>query len=165
MTDPKSGSTAGPAADVRGGTWAVDGVCPGSATGEALVCTEPISGWGGIDPATGTIVETRHPQRGATFAGKILVIPGAKGSSGWSGQFHLAMLNGTAPAAIVFDRLNSKLALGLVVLRTPAVTSGQIALTGVIRTGDQVGVDADNGLLTVTPPRPETALPQQEGMT
>ncbi|WP_326699058.1 DUF126 domain-containing protein [Streptomyces sp. NBC_01754] len=165
MDDLRGGGVGEPAADGRGRTWAVEGVRPGSAAGEALVCTEPISGWGGIDPATGTIVETRHPQHGAGFAGKILVIPGAKGSSGWSGQFHLAMLNGTAPAAIVFDRLNTKLALGLVVLRTPAVTGGETAFTGVIRTGDQVHVDADNGLLTVTAPGPGTPLPQQEGKT
>jgi len=93
----------------------------GHASAQALVCTAPISGWGGIDAARGTIVETSHPQRGESFAGKVLVIPGAKGSSGWSAQFHLARTMGTAPAAIVTSKVNSKLAVGLVALRVPAV--------------------------------------------
>lgn len=93
----------------------------GAASGSALVCTAEISGWGGVDPATGTIVESTHPQRGETFAQKILVIPGAKGSSGWSGQFHLCRTFGTAPAAIVTSKVNSKIAVGLVALRVPAI--------------------------------------------
>ena len=32
---------------------------PGYAEGEALVSPEPISGWGGIDPAAGRIIEPR----------------------------------------------------------------------------------------------------------
>ncbi|MFB9071615.1 aconitase X swivel domain-containing protein [Citricoccus parietis] len=105
-------------AAVRGtGRVLVDGV----AEGELLVCTRAISGWGGIDPGTGAIVETSHPQRGAILAGKVVVMPGAKGSSGWSGQFHIAKLQGTAPAAIMTETINSKLALGLAVLGVPAL--------------------------------------------
>ncbi|KAA9165500.1 DUF126 domain-containing protein [Amycolatopsis acidicola] len=127
------------------------GVVGGRASGRALVCTAPISGWGGIDPKTGTIVENRHPQRGSCFAGGVLVIPGAKGSSGWSGQFHLAKLVGTAPVAIVFTRMNSKLALGLVVLKVPAVTG--LGAFGTISTGDWVDVDGDTGVVHVAPSR------------
>ncbi|HMA07271.1 MAG TPA: DUF126 domain-containing protein, partial [Ramlibacter sp.] len=45
-------------------------VVPGVAEGEALVTRDRISGWGGIDSRTGTIVETRHELRGQSFAGK-----------------------------------------------------------------------------------------------
>jgi hypothetical protein len=38
-------------------------VVPGVASARALVSPEPISGWGGVDPRTGTIVETRHRSR------------------------------------------------------------------------------------------------------
>ncbi len=123
------------------------GVIGGRASGRALVCTAPVSGWGGIDPRTGTIVESRHPERGQSFAGGVLVLPGAKGSSGWSGQFHLAKLQGTAPCAIVFTRMNSKLALGLVVLDVPAV-AGEEAF-GAIRTGDLVEVDGTAGTIVI----------------
>ncbi|WP_264198533.1 aconitase X swivel domain-containing protein [Pseudonocardia sp. ICBG601] len=53
-------------------------VVPGVVTGEALVSPETISGWGGIDPASGTIVEARHPLQGVCFTGRILVFPGAR---------------------------------------------------------------------------------------
>ena len=66
-------------------------VVPGVVTGEALVSPETISGWGGIDPATGTIVEARHALQGVCFTGKILVFPGAKGSSGWSAFFQSSL--------------------------------------------------------------------------
>src|SRR5688572_33120644 len=69
-------------------------VVGGSAEGEALVTKDRISGWGGIDPRSGTVIETRHELKGISFAGKVLVFPGAKGSSGWSSQFHIARLAG-----------------------------------------------------------------------
>ena len=115
----------------------------GTASGSALVCTRPISGWGGIDPGSGRIVETGHPQRGESLAGRVLVIPGAKGSSGWSGQFHLAKLLGTAPAAIVTASVNSKLALGLTVLGVPAMTDLPSELWSSVRTGDWVELSGE----------------------
>jgi len=48
-------------------------VVGGIAEGEALVTRERISGWGGVDPRSGTVVETRHELRGQSFAGKVLV--------------------------------------------------------------------------------------------
>jgi predicted aconitase with swiveling domain len=45
-------------------------------------------GWGGIDQCTGTVVESGHELARQPIAGKILVFPAAKGSSGWSGVLH-----------------------------------------------------------------------------
>ena len=78
-------------------------VVGGYAEGEALVTNDTISGWGGINPMTGTVIETRHELRGQTFKDKILVFPGAKGSSGWSVAFHMTRITGTAPKALVFN--------------------------------------------------------------
>jgi uncharacterized protein len=125
-------------------------VVPGVAEGEALVTTEQVSGWGGVDPRTGTIVEVRHELRGQSFAGKVLVFPGAKGSSGWSAQFHLARVMGTAPAAWLFNQMTAKVALGPVVSHAPAMTDFDIDPLTVIRTGDWVRVDADAGIVTIT---------------
>ena len=93
----------------------------GTASGELLVCTTHIPGWGGIDYRTGDIVEIGHPQYGQNFAGRILVIPGAKGASGWSGNFHLARVNGVGPIAVITRDLNTKLAGGLAILGVPAL--------------------------------------------
>ena len=48
-------------------------VVGGCAEGEALVTRDTISGWGGIDPMTGTIIEMRHELRGQSFKDKVLV--------------------------------------------------------------------------------------------
>jgi len=125
-------------------------VVPGMAEGEALVTTQPISGWGGVDPRNGTVIETRHELRGLSFAGKVLVFPGAKGSSGWSAQFHVARLMGTAPAAWLFNQMTTKVALGTVVSHAPAMTDFDRDPLTLIRTGDWVRVDADNGIVTIT---------------
>jgi uncharacterized protein len=125
-------------------------VVGGFAEGEALVTKDRISGWGGIDPRTGTVIETRHELKGVSFAGKILVFPGAKGSSGWSSQFHIARLAGKAPLAMLFNEMTTKIALGAVVAHTPSVTDFDQDPLQVIATGDWVKVDGDNGIVEVT---------------
>ena len=104
---------------------------------------------------TGTIVETRHELKGVSFAGRVLVFPGAKGSSGWSNAFHLTRSMGVAPAAMLFNEMSTKIALGAVVTRAPSLTDFDRDPLDVIRTGDWVRVDADHGVVEVY--RPTTA--------
>ena len=125
-------------------------VVGGCAEGEALVTRDTISGWGGIDPAKGIIIERRHELTGRSFKGKVLVFPGAKGSSGWSTRFHVARLAGTAPVAMIFNEMTTKIALGAVVTHAPAVTDLDQNPLDVISTGDWVKVDGDKGLVEVT---------------
>ncbi len=125
-------------------------VVGGCAEGEALVTRQTISGWGGINERDGSIIERRHELRGQSFAGRVLVFPGAKGSSGWSAYFHMTRLNGVAPAAMIFTRMTTKIALGAVVTRAPAVTDLDQDPFAVIATGDWVKVDADRGVVEVT---------------
>ena len=125
-------------------------VVGGCAEGEALVTRQTISGWGGIDPMTGTIIETRHELRGVSFKDKVLVFPGAKGSSGWSAAFHQTRLTNSAPLAMIFNVMTTKIALGAVVLRVPAVTELDRDPLDVIETGDWVKVDGDRGVVEVT---------------
>ena len=129
-------------------------VVPGVSEGEALVTDQQLSGWGGIDSRTGTIVETRHALRGVSFAGKVLVFPGAKGSSGWSNAFHLTRTFGVAPAAMLFNEMTTKVALGAVVTRAPCLTDFDQNPLDVIETGDWVRVDADQGVVEVTKRQP-----------
>ncbi len=124
-------------------------VVGGVAEGEALVTTQTISGWGGVNAMTGTVIETRHELRGVSFKDKILVCPGAKGSSGWSSVFHQARLAGTAPKAMVFTEMTTKIALGCVVMRIPAMTDFDGDPLELIRNGDWVRVDADRGVVEI----------------
>jgi predicted aconitase with swiveling domain len=125
-------------------------VVGGCVEGDALVTRETISGWGGIDPKTGIVIDLRHELAGKCFAGKVLVYRGAKGSSGWSALFHEARLNGMAPLAMVFNETTTKIALGAVVTRVPAVTDLDQDPTLIIETGDWVKVDGDAGIVEVT---------------
>ena len=81
---------------------------------------QTISGWGGVNAIEGTIVERRHELKRESFAGKVLVFPGAKGSSGWSGTFHMSRFMGTAPLAMIFNHMTTKVALGAVVTHCPS---------------------------------------------
>lgn len=124
-------------------------VVGGVSEGEALVTKQTISGWGGINPILGTVTETRHELRGVSFKDKVLVFPGAKGSSGWSAVFHMTRLSGAAPKAMLFNEMTTKIALGAVVMRVPSVTDFDRDPLEVIETGDWVKVDADRGIVEV----------------
>ncbi len=130
------------------------GIIRGVAAGEALVTRETISGWGGIDAKTGTIVERRHELRGKSFKDKVLVFPGAKGASGFSHTFHLARVNGALPKAMIFTRMSTKIALGAVVMRVPAVTDLDGDPFALIATGDWVMVDGDRGMVEIKKKQP-----------
>ena len=125
-------------------------VVDGVAEGVAFVTSQTISGFGGIDPMTGTITERRHEKVGQSFAGKVLVFRGAKGSSGWASNFQAARLAGAGPKAVIFNELTTKMALGAVVMRVPAMTDLDQDPLEVIRDGDWVRVDADQGIVEVT---------------
>jgi predicted aconitase with swiveling domain len=124
-------------------------VVGGQAEGEAFVTTETISGWGGIDARTGTITERRHEKAGQSFAGKVLVFPGAKGSSGWSHFFHMTRRLNTAPAAMLFTVTTAKVALGAVVTRVPCMTDFDRDPFELIGDGDWVRVDANTGIVEI----------------
>ncbi len=124
-------------------------VVGGVVEGEALVTQQTISGWGGVDPMKGEVIESHHELRGQSFAGKILVFPGAKGSSGWSGVFHMTRLTNKAPLGMLFNTVTTKAALGAVVLRVPTLTDFDIDPLEHIETGDRVRINADMGEVLV----------------
>lgn len=117
----------------------------GDASGPALVLDEPLSFWGGVDPATGDIVDVHHPQVSANVAGRVLVMPSGRGSSSSSTVLAESIRAGTAPVAIVLFEPDPILALGAIVARElygrtiPVVVAPEAAL----RTGDVVTVRAD----------------------
>ena len=74
---------------------------PGVADGEVVVLDEPLSLWGGFDPERGTIVDAHHPQHGQSLSGRIVVMPGGRGSSSSASVLAEAVRAGTAPAGFV----------------------------------------------------------------
>jgi len=87
----------------------------GEASGEVLVCDEGLSFWGGVDPASGNIIDVHHPNYGGSVSGKILMMPTSRGSCSGSGVLLELSLNSLAPAALVFREHEEVLTLGALV--------------------------------------------------
>lgn len=117
-------------------------LAPGEADAPALVLSEPLGFWGGVDVATGRIIDRRHPDYGAQVSGRALVMPGGRGSSSSSSVLAEAIRRGTGPAAIVLATPDPILAVGALVAeslygsRCPIVVC---EIDGIV-TGDRVRI-------------------------
>jgi len=130
-------------------TLAGQGVCGGSAEGEALVSDADLA-LSLIDPDTGVITQPAHPLRGQSVAGRVLVFPSGSGSS--SGSYRLLHLSelGHAPAAIINNQANAVVVAGAVLGGVPVLHKVSPDPVRAIRSGDRVSVDAVSGRITVT---------------
>ena len=124
---------------------------PGEAAGEALKSNEPLSFWGGYDHRTGRIIDRRHPLNGKSACGKILALPFTRGSSTTTAVLVESMKSGTAPVAVVCNRVDAFLALAAIVAdemyskRVPIVVVEPRDFE-VLRTGQRIEVAADGGI-------------------
>jgi len=66
--------------------------------------TQALSFWGGLDPATGTIIDRHHPQYGETIAGRSLIMTGTRGSTSSPGTLIEAIRLGNGPSNITLQR-------------------------------------------------------------
>lgn len=123
----------------------------GVAEGEALVTTQAVSYCGGVDPFKGIVVEPGHELKGKKVTGKILVYPAGKGSSAWSQSAHASRVLGTNPGGMIITEINPQTALGGLMMHIPVMTDLDQDPTKVIKTGDWVRIDADRGIVEVTP--------------
>ena len=69
---------------------------------------------GGVDPVTGRVIDTHHPLQGRSVAGRVLALPSGRGSCSGSGTLFELLVNGHAPAALVFCADEPILTLGVV---------------------------------------------------
>lgn len=79
-------------------------IISGHTKGPAFVMQEPVSFWGGIDPTTGNIIDTHHPQCGQSIKNTILFLPGTRGSTAGPGALLETLYQGNGPAAIILTR-------------------------------------------------------------
>ena len=87
----------------------------GEAEGEVLALAEPLSFWGGVDEATGRIMDVHHPQLGAHVTGRVIVMPAGRGSSSSSSVLAELIRAGFGPAAILLGERDPIVALGAAV--------------------------------------------------
>lgn len=87
----------------------------GLARGEILFTDQNISFWGGVDPATGKVIDPRHVLFGQAITNRVLAFPYGKGSA----AAPLVMLElakqGTAPAAMINIETDPLLVAGPVI--------------------------------------------------
>lgn len=137
-------------------------ILPGAATGTALATDEPLSFWGGVDPATGRIIDVHHPLLGQCLTGRVLVMPSSRGSCTGSGVLLDLVLSGRGPAALVFREAEDVLTLGalvaaemfgagLPVLRLAPEAFDALAREGEARIGAE-GLEAGDLRLAIAPP-------------
>jgi len=93
----------------------------GTAQGEALVTSQAISFFGGIDPETGFVVERGHELEGQCIAGRVLVFPSGKGSTVGSYTLYRLKHNGHAPLAILNAECETIIAVGCIIAEIACV--------------------------------------------
>ena len=124
-------------------------VMGGVAEGEALVSTDSVSFYGGVDPVTGIITEPGHSCAGENITGKIFVFPTGKGSTVGSYSIYRMAKLGTAPAAIINVETEAILATGCVISDIPLVDKLDQDPIEVIKNGMRVRVNADEGTVEI----------------
>lgn len=138
-------------------------ILPGTAHGPVLAADQPLSFWGGVDPATGRVIDAHHPLAGQSLRGAVLVLPGTRGSCSGSGVVLDMALSGKGPAALVFSDPEDVATLGalvaaelfgvtLPVLRIGPQERAALAQAGTARIGDAL----DAGSLHLPLQRPDS---------
>lgn len=87
----------------------------GKASGKLLASNTELSFWGGVNPQTGKIIDRHHTLSGQFLQDTILAIPGGRGSCSGSGVILELLLNEKGPKAILFERREDILTLGVMI--------------------------------------------------
>ncbi|MDP7975432.1 MAG: aconitase X swivel domain-containing protein [Thermoprotei archaeon] len=114
----------------------------GMVDGMALVSRFPLSFLGGVNPATGQIIDHESDVFGEFVTGKILIYPTGKGSTVGSYVIYGMKKVGTAPAAMVLVKPDPVTTIGCVISGIPMLHSVEAAVLS-IKQGSRVRVSKD----------------------
>lgn len=119
----------------------------GSAKGEVLLCKDPISFFGDIDPATGICVAPKHAIEEKNIAGKVLVFPHGKGST--VGSYIVLQLkkNNLAPVAIINISAEPIIAVGAIISKIPMIDKLEKDPFTFLKDGMKVKIDGEKGTI------------------
>ena len=121
-------------------------ISPGKAEGVAIVTSEPIGFYGGIDSKTGIVIDKGHPLEGKCIKDKILVFPCGKGSTVGSYVIYGLKKNGVAPRGIINEETETIVATGVILAGIPCVDKIDIKQ---IKDGSIILLDADDASVTI----------------
>lgn len=115
---------------------------------EAMVSPLPISFFGEVDMDSGRIIVKGHPCEGMEVAGKILVMPGAKGSTANSLSLRNLSVKGGAPRAIVTTiPPDYNLVEGVILGKIPLAYCKRQDLLDRVKNGDRIEMDSEKSTL------------------
>lgn len=133
-------------------------VVPGAVRGVAVVTQERVSFFGGVDASTGQVSERGHQLEGLSVAGKVLVYPGGKGSTGATYALLSMAADGIAPLAMLSPEIDNVTVVGAVLGKISTVDRLPRELFEVVQSGDWIEVDGEHGIVRVlSAPRSEEA--------
>ena len=119
-------------------------------TGTALVAADNFSARYDLDRLAGTFSRPAHKLFGQSYVGRILVLVTAKGGVASAWMLREMAARGMAPKAIVLDRTNTILAQGAAFAELTLVDRFAAGdPTTLIRTGDELTIEPDKGLVTI----------------
>lgn len=116
----------------------------GKIKGEALVTSQPVSFYGGVDPDSGVLIEKGHELEGKNIKRKILVFPTGKGSTVGSYTLYRMKKNNTAPAGIINKECETIVAVGAIISEIPCIDKVDISK---IKNGNIVEIE--NNLIKI----------------
>ena len=85
------------------------------ASGPVLRLDEPLSFWGGVDPATGCLSDPRSAFHGQAIGGTVLIVAEPRGSSSSSAVILELLHRKIAPAALILGAVDAIIGLGFLV--------------------------------------------------
>jgi len=97
------------------------GLVEGVVEGEAIVSKQPISFVGGVDVDTGVVVEKGHKLEGKSIKEKVLVFSLGKGTTYNPFAIYAMKRRGTAPLAIINERVEDIVLTGCIIAEIPFV--------------------------------------------
>ncbi len=131
---------------------------PGTAKGEAVLFDDPLSFWGGFDAVKGQVIDKQHPQYGVVITGKVLVMPGSRGSAGTPGVLAESLRLKTGPIGIILDKPDINVTTGALVVselynqHCPVIALGKDEFTAV-KTATSISIEHD-GRIEFTSDKP-----------
>lgn len=124
-------------------------ISEGVAEGEVIISKDDIMFYL-IDPETGKVVEPAHDLEGKSISNKILIFPMGKGSSvvQADGLYQLKQ-RGNAPKAMIIQYPETVLVASAIIMEIPMVDKVDPEFYEVVKDGDRIRVDADNGIIEI----------------
>ena len=127
----------------------------GYGRGTILATRQSLSLWGGVDPATGVIVDPRHELLGKSIRSKVLTFPYGKGSAAAPLVMLELIKQGAAPAAVINVETDPLLVAGPIIGRhfygraIPMVCLDHDSFM-MLKTGEKAIVDGERGEVVIS---------------